>query len=447
MRFEGRFRGGERHGKGRLYLPNGTCVDGCWRDGCLAGRVRMTDDEGRVTLGGLSDDGDIEGDDVVEEYADGRTRFKGSYKLSARDGKGHEWLPDGAQFVGDFKDDAFHGGPDNVYIYPDGVTRLVGTWSEGTMQEARLERREEGGAAGEGTTTTAAAPSAAGATESMALYSFDPGTLSSPGGAPLLPDPYETSVVAVGPSGLGAHAGEGLFARCPLPADRVVAYYSGLRLPREVVDVRTWKENENCIALDPRAGTAKDRDSTHYDEDEDESIAPGPPPRDDDEDDDDDDDDECPLLIPAGTDDAKDNAPKEGPESTDNANEDEEDDDDDEDEDEKDDDDDEDEEDAEEIVIDIPPELASTSKYCATLGHKVNHANGSDPRCNTEFDFCQHPRFGEIRCLRTRRAIQPGEELLCDYGYGKGVRKGPIWFQQLQEESGNATDAKRQRRS
>ena len=55
---------------------------------------------------------------------------------------------------------------------------------------------------------------------------------------------------------------------------------------------------------------------------------------------------------------------------------------------------------------------ADPTKFCATLGHKINHI---DETPNTEFDFCFHPRFGAIRSIVTTRDVAEGEELFVNY--------------------------------
>ena len=45
-------------------------------------------------------------------------------------------------------------------------------------------------------------------------------------------------------------------------------------------------------------------------------------------------------------------------------------------------------------------------------------------------DLCDgrffHPRFGEIKCIRTTRAVCADEEIFVDYTYKEGT--GPQWF-------------------
>ena len=87
------------------------------------------------------------------------------------------------------------------------------------------------------------------------------------------------------------------------------------------------------------------------------------------------------------------------------------------------------------VSIDVPAHFASEKVYCASLGHKVNHTFDA-VRVNCVYAHCEHPRFGHIRCIRTTRAVDPGQELLVDYGYdvdnvtGHGV---PGWFHRARE--------------
>ena len=51
-------------------------------------------------------------------------------------------------------------------------------------------------------------------------------------------------------------------------------------------------------------------------------------------------------------------------------------------------------------VLDVPPPYDQTTAYTASLGHKANHSFDN----NAEYELYDHPRFGPIKCLRTRRA-------------------------------------------
>ena len=80
-------------------------------------------------------------------------------------------------------------------------------------------------------------------------YTYDPSTTTVISSTPLLQDPYESRLVYVKKSPLEG-AGEGLFAKIDLPADRVVSFYSGIRTTHKIVDKRAWRVNNNTIELD-----------------------------------------------------------------------------------------------------------------------------------------------------------------------------------------------------
>uniref|UniRef100_T1J3X3 SET domain-containing protein n=1 Tax=Strigamia maritima TaxID=126957 RepID=T1J3X3_STRMM len=84
-------------------------------------------------------------------------------------------------------------------------------------------------------------------------------------------------------------------------------------------------------------------------------------------------------------------------------------------------------------VLDVPPELVDTRRYCATLGHKINHS--FQPNCVTE--LFTHPRFGRTVAVRTKQSIKKGEELTINYGYGLRINSEemdvPDWYRRQLE--------------
>ena len=64
-------------------------------------------------------------------------------------------------------------------------------------------------------------------------------------------------------------------------------------------------------------------------------------------------------------------------------------------------------------VLDVPREWSTLNNYTASLGHKANHS--FNPNCS--YNHFHHPRFGEIKCIKTLRMIEHGEELTCCYDY------------------------------
>lgn len=64
-------------------------------------------------------------------------------------------------------------------------------------------------------------------------------------------------------------------------------------------------------------------------------------------------------------------------------------------------------------VLDVPREWSRLKNYKGSLGHKANHS--FNPNCT--YELFHHPRFGEIKCIKTLRKIDCGEELTCCYDY------------------------------
>ena len=64
-------------------------------------------------------------------------------------------------------------------------------------------------------------------------------------------------------------------------------------------------------------------------------------------------------------------------------------------------------------ILDIPEGLRSVEKYCATVGHKINHS--FSPNC--VFRPYHHPLHGYIKCLVSSQEITEDQELTVDYKY------------------------------
>eukprot|EP00466_Bigelowiella_natans_P014197 jgi/Bigna1/90901/estExt_fgenesh1_pg.C_820051 len=408
----GTFSDGDPHGQGKYVSADGSTIFGTYEHGDLTGQVTETNESGGLVY-----------EEVINERFVRRiSRFATPWQ----------------RCNGEFRDGVFDG-KENIYHYPsaaigritEGSFLLKGEWRQGDMASAVLYR---------------------GADEALyngkrVVYAYDPSDSVRISSKPTLPDLYEQSLsgggtilppppvlfhccvldgymatfrvenVVVGPSSVGSNAGEGLFARVELPSGRIVSYYNGTRVRQDVVDARAWEENSNTITL--IEGTSKrkarGRDNHRDSNDDPEKKTKEHSPR-----------DKC-IIKKDGVDD--------------------------EDEDDNNDDDGENEEEEEEgeeekygdyddddreigLSIDVPKEYALTTHYCASLGHKVNHSF-DEKKVNCEYAHCDHPRFGQIRCIKTLRPIKKGEELLVSYGYdilnvtatylplGDGV---PDWF-------------------
>ena len=79
-------------------------------------------------------------------------------------------------------------------------------------------------------------------------------------------------------------------------------------------------------------------------------------------------------------------------------------------------------------AIDVPPEWIPVTKYCASLGHKANHARAE--LATAEYSSCFHPRFGEIKCVRAVRFVKAGEEVTCDYSF---LDETPPWYDPVRD--------------
>jgi hypothetical protein len=58
----------------------------------------------------------------------------------------------------------------------------------------------------------------------------------------------------------------------------------------------------------------------------------------------------------------------------------------------------------------------ATDRFCAALGHKVNH---SVARQNCRYGNAFHPRFGHVSSIVTTRVVASGEELFIDYQFNE----------------------------
>jgi hypothetical protein len=118
FRYEGGFKGGEPHGRGKMLYPSGNRYEGEFANG---------NREGEGTMFYLAD-GPNKGD-----------RYEGQWKNDKPEGAGTYFFADGRRYEGALKNDQFHGF--GTMFYPDG-RRWAGQWdntqveSEGTWFDA-----------------------------------------------------------------------------------------------------------------------------------------------------------------------------------------------------------------------------------------------------------------------------------------------------------------------
>eukprot|EP00051_Salpingoeca_urceolata_P004935 m.68995 g.68995 ORF g.68995 m.68995 type:complete len:506 (+) comp13945_c0_seq2:97-1614(+) len=388
LRFWGRLVHGVRQGRGVMQFPDGMVIRGVYRDGELNGPAVVAmggdQDEDEDESGeedGADHDGDHDNDTgdrtgefmtaeapahvgtgsrlegtyedgllngpAVERAADGSLLFRGQYRDNVRCGRCSFYMPDGGEYHG-LVDETSGALSDAaaVYLYPpagdagkDHEQRhaLIGCWRDGQMVRA-VHRFPYAPAD--------ARPVAETTTDTV--YTCDESTETCASATPLVEDPFEACQVTVAGSTVPG-AGEGLFARCALPAGVVCSLYSGVRVQQAEVDLRDWDRCHNTISLD-----------------------------------------------------------------------------------------------SQDIVIDVPPHLNDTAVYCATLGHKANHSFTP----NAKYDSFSHPRFGDIKCVRTLTPVAAGDEIFCCYDYELGAELNEMLREvkkQLQRQGGGPSQGKRKR--
>ena len=79
-------------------------------------------------------------------------------------------------------------------------------------------------------------------------------------------------------------------------------------------------------------------------------------------------------------------------------------------------------------ILDIPEDMRTVDKYCATVAHKINHSFSPVG----EFRTFLHPVHGYIKCVLATQAIRQGQELTVDYKYP--LYDCPDWYSRLWEQ-------------
>ena len=236
--FRGRYCHGDKHGRGAWIFADGSMLMGIFSDDELdgLGTYRWPDGSEMIAhyrggqLWGPSTKVDCDGDLVSS----------GSYIDSVRTGRWFEVVDSyGAFLLGTVSSDGEWTGDGIAYVYPDKRTALFGNFKGGVLFEA-----VEGTCEGQSIDMYSVQPGLDEVNQTMCLSTHDKIC-----DHPLKPDPYEAHTAFVAKSSI-PDAGEGLFAKRPLHAGELVAYYNGVRLSHAIVDGRAWSENGNCISLD-----------------------------------------------------------------------------------------------------------------------------------------------------------------------------------------------------
>lgn len=186
-----------KNGFGELRDAFGGYVRGHWEADCVHGQAEMLDG--------------LEGFTFTGEFRFGHFH------------RGEMTFQCGAKFVGEWRDSKMEG--EGMFVFPDGRSSIRGVWESGFLKTGNFFGLD--GQPG-------------GAMESEGQF---------PGKNPLLCDAYESQYVFVAPSTISG-AGEGLFAKCDLPASLIVSYYNGALTELDVINARSWEENGNVVLLD-----------------------------------------------------------------------------------------------------------------------------------------------------------------------------------------------------
>lgn len=193
----GSYKDGILTGHGALRMTNGTNRDGWFQQGYFHGPVRGREDNGRLNYVGWYRAGIPHGPTWLAVRGDG-------------------WL------VGELDEKGEFTGDDIVFLYPDLSTALIGKFHQGEVVSVRAGTVEDI------TFRHSVLIPKVRITDEKQYHRW-----ISTNKDIVCPvdhaDPYETTVVQVKQS-IMQDAGEGLFARVDLPAQRIISYYNGLRM-------------------------------------------------------------------------------------------------------------------------------------------------------------------------------------------------------------------------
>eukprot|EP00092_Neocalanus_flemingeri_P021710 GFUD01023548.1.p1 GENE.GFUD01023548.1~~GFUD01023548.1.p1 ORF type:complete len:461 (+),score=107.13 GFUD01023548.1:170-1552(+) len=215
---EGDYMNDNMNGKLKIIFDDNTWIEGFFKDGILHGFCRYFDAKNRLTFVGMH-----------------------------RNGKpvGTCWsiVGGGGCVVGRVDKKGKLSGPDIAYIYPDFKTALVGQFEDGIMISAQQ----------------CSVINVITEMESILAVTF-----SEPKGTifkrevsgndnitsmPNLKDPYETNTIQVRKSSVEG-ASEGIFTKCDIQKNTILAFYNGIKLPSNYEEPDSWDENAYKI-FDP----------------------------------------------------------------------------------------------------------------------------------------------------------------------------------------------------
>jgi len=123
--YEGKFKDGQKHGKGKESYPWGRVYDGDFENGSASGKGRLSYKSGRVYVGEFKHG--LENGKGTLTLAD-KSVYVGEFKHGKRDGKGKYTFASGPVYDGEWKDNKMHG--NGTYTYAEGEA-YDGDWEDG----------------------------------------------------------------------------------------------------------------------------------------------------------------------------------------------------------------------------------------------------------------------------------------------------------------------------
>ncbi|CAJ1330625.1 unnamed protein product [Effrenium voratum] len=132
-RYEGQWKDGLKHGKGRFIYPDGDVYDGEWSDGKAHGHGTYTSKQSKYVGEWQSD---LKHGQAVEEWDD-TSKYTGTYSHGQKHGKGRFEWPDGSVYDGEFRNNNVEG--EGTFTWKDG-RQYKGQWVDNRMHgEGRYE--------------------------------------------------------------------------------------------------------------------------------------------------------------------------------------------------------------------------------------------------------------------------------------------------------------------
>ncbi|KAM9969642.1 hypothetical protein ACTFIR_001478 [Dictyostelium discoideum] len=260
--YVGEFINNEKNGKGIIYYEDGTLIEGNWKDGELNGKGIFK--TGELIISGEFIDGELSGQVEEIDKETGKLVFKGEYSQGQRHGRGNLiMIEDGGELAGTWIDGKMTGYAEYTFPTCNGRFKIQGQWLNGDLVSGkyninyqplrneidgkrlpiddrereymrRLEQYQQKEVSKECRNFI------------LKLDESDQSTIST---SPLHVDLYERFHCFVGKLSTIPNSGEGLFAKIFIPSGTIISFYNGVRLTHQLVNSRSWSENNNTISL------------------------------------------------------------------------------------------------------------------------------------------------------------------------------------------------------